>query len=78
MVMDLCKGGELFDEVENLGCISELDVIDIIRQVLDLLSYLHSKNIMHRDIKMENILLKHGGNNYDQIILVDFGSALKF
>jgi MAP/microtubule affinity-regulating kinase len=43
-------------------------------QLADTLSYLHSNNIAHRDIKLENILIN---KNTLKIKLIDFGFAIK-
>ena len=51
---------------------SENQVIKYIKQLLDVLVYLQSENIIHRDIKAENILL----DDNDDIILCDFGWSI--
>lgn len=50
---------------------SDYEIITIMRQILEGLKYLNSKNIMHRDLKPQNILIDH---NYN-VRLCDFGSA---
>ena len=50
---------------------SEEQAIDILNQLLDALSVIHSQNIWHLDIKPDNILLDNKGN----VILIDFGAS---
>ena len=47
----------------------EINAKKIIGQLLSALSYLHSKCISHRDIKLENVML----DNYRNVKLIDFG-----
>ena len=44
------------------------------KQMLSAISYCHNMNIMHRDLKPENILLE-ASKDFDQIKLIDFGTA---
>lgn len=46
--MELCKGGELFDQIVARGQFSEQDAVDIMRALLDFVAYAHSKHIVHR------------------------------
>lgn len=73
LVTNLAKGGDLFNQIETQGRISEHDTAIIINELVDTIRYLHSHNIIHRDIKAENILLR--SNNENRIILADFGLA---
>lgn len=59
MVMEYCDKGNLHNKVgETLGNVLSLyETFYIANDVLKGLEYMHSKNIIHRDIKAENILL---------------------
>lgn len=46
------------------------EALDVVRQLLDALAYLHARNVAHRDVRPSNLLL-HGG----RVVLVDFGLA---
>jgi serine/threonine protein kinase len=70
LVMDLVSGGELFDSIVKRHHYSERDASNAVRQVAEALAYLHSRNIVHRDIKAENILLDANG---ETIKIADFG-----
>jgi serine/threonine protein kinase len=52
LVMDLCTGGELFDRICERGSFYEEDAAFIVRTLVDAVGYLHSRNIVHRDIKV--------------------------
>src|SRR6266436_3123733 len=53
------------------GPFSLAELCDVARQVLEVLVYLHSLGLLHRDIKPDNIVVRSGG----ELVLVDFGSA---
>lgn len=55
--MELCSGGDLLDKILQVGHFSELDASVIFKSMVESINYLHSKNIVHRDVKLENFLL---------------------
>ena len=75
IVLELCEGGELLEQLEQIHNYSEHDAASICEQMCSTLSYLHGKGIVHRDIKPENILLKKKGeaDSMGDIKLADFG-----
>ena len=73
VVMELCKGGELLDTIIKNGCMSEADASMFMKQILSAVFYMHSQNIVHRDLKLENMLLDC--QSIKNIKIVDFGTA---
>jgi serine/threonine protein kinase len=47
----------------------------IMKRLLCGIKYLHDKGIMHRDLKLENIMIRDGNNEDVQPVIVDFGLA---
>ena len=77
LIMELAHGGSLIDHVKkNAGSYSEDTVINITRQILDTLVFLHDLHIVHRDIKPENILLRRKGTL--ELKMADFGLSKMF
>ena len=77
LVTEICKGGELFDEILQRGKFSERDAAVLMKQVLQCINYCHQNNIVHRDLKPENILLE-ANKEFDQIKIIDFGTSLVY
>ena len=77
LVMELCEGGELFDEVVRRGKFSEPDAAHLFQQIVSAIAFCHAAGVMHRDLKPENILLKRPGNPGErlQAKVADLGLA---
>lgn len=74
---DLIPGGDLFSYLakgECLTAISETETLIIVYQILKALHYIHGRGIVHRDLKLDNILLC-SPEPCTRIVLADFGIA---
>jgi serine/threonine protein kinase len=72
VVMDLCQGKTL-NQVISCSTFSDTNCQKLMKDLLTTVNYLHSKGIMHRDLKPDNIIVDASLN----IKLVDFGLATK-
>lgn len=75
IIMELCDGGELFDEIMERSRFAERDAAQLMKGVLSCINYCAKNNIVHRDLKPENILLEKG-KDLHQLKIVDFGTAV--
>lgn len=71
LVMDLVPGQSLTELVQRQGPLSVPRTVAIAGQLLDALRAIHQQDVLHRDIKPDNVLVKKG----DHAVLVDFGIA---
>ncbi|XP_042501985.1 serine/threonine-protein kinase PEPKR2 [Macadamia integrifolia] len=74
LVMELCSGGRLLDQMVKEGRYSEHHAANIIKELILVIKYCHEMGVVHRDIKPENILLTAAG----KMKLADFGLAVRF
>ncbi|KAG6835678.1 hypothetical protein H0H93_015823 [Arthromyces matolae] len=74
IVTELCSGGELFDYLVEKGRLSEDEAKLIFGQLCLAVAYLHNHGIVHRDLKLENVLL----DERCRVKLGDFGFTRGF
>ena len=82
IINEYCKHGELFAQINKH--FSETQIAVMFRQILSGLAYLHSNNIIHRDLKLENILINDIEKSHETkedlffLKIIDFGTAKIF
>ena len=74
IVSELCCGGELFDYLVEKGRLAEDETRSLFGQLCLAVDYLHVNNIVHRDLKLENVLL----DEHCRVKLGDFGFTREF
>ncbi|CDW51748.1 serine:threonine protein kinase 6 [Trichuris trichiura] len=72
LVLEYAAKGELYSRLNEAGKFSEDLTANYMAQVVDAVNYLHKKKVIHRDLKLENILLSRDG----KIKISDFGWAV--
>lgn len=76
LVMEVLAGGELLARLRKEKCFSNVLGVDATRQMLLAVSYLHSREIVHRDLKLENFVYERQGA--EVLKLLDFGVAIRW
>jgi serine/threonine protein kinase len=74
LVTELCAGGELFDYLVEQGRIDEFEARTLFGQLCLAVAYCHNQGVVHRDLKLENVLL----DDHCQVKLSDFGFTREF
>jgi calcium-dependent protein kinase len=79
LVQELCLGGELFDRLDEQPDYhyTEAECARLIKQMLSSVRYLHSKGIIHRDLKLENFLFSSKAAD-SELKMIDFGLSKHF
>eukprot|EP00826_Nyctotherus_ovalis_P056709 TRINITY_DN770_c0_g3_i1.p1 TRINITY_DN770_c0_g3~~TRINITY_DN770_c0_g3_i1.p1 ORF type:complete len:346 (+),score=122.49 TRINITY_DN770_c0_g3_i1:99-1136(+) len=77
IIMEYCEGGDLEKYVEENGPLTEDEIADILRPVAEFFSKIHKQGIMHRDLKLANLLLAKRlvKGEKPKIKITDFGLA---
>uniref|UniRef100_A0A061RYI3 Calcium/calmodulin-dependent protein kinase I n=1 Tax=Tetraselmis sp. GSL018 TaxID=582737 RepID=A0A061RYI3_9CHLO len=77
LVTELVEGGELLDRVTERGNFAENDAQFLFRQILEGVAYLHRNGIVHRDLKLENLILLNDKDD-SPVKIADFGLSKFF
>jgi len=79
LVMELCIGGDIFDWLDTEEHLDEVRACGIIVQIAEAVDYLHGRGVVHRDLKLENILIvkndEAARNKSICVKIADFGFA---
>jgi serine/threonine protein kinase len=83
LCMEYCNDGDVYNLLKTSSCISRNIlggftngfVYNFIKQIIEGFVYIHEKHIIHRDIKLQNILLKTTNNVHTCFKISDFGFA---
>ena len=73
IVMERADGGALLEKIVEVGWFTEAAALHVMRQLVEVLAFMHSHGVIHRDIKPENLLvISPHGDSWD-IKVSDFG-----
>jgi serine/threonine protein kinase len=71
LVMEKVEGIDLIQWLNNNGKINQNQTLKWLREIVNILDIIHSKNYFHRDLKPANIMMRNNG----ELVLIDFGTA---
>jgi serine/threonine protein kinase len=74
LVQEFIDGHALTQEIIPGQRLSENAVLNLLKDILEVLAFVHQNNIIHRDIKPQNLMRRHCDQ---KIVLIDFGSIKK-
>ncbi|GMJ15519.1 calcium-dependent protein kinase 17 [Hibiscus trionum] len=77
LVLELCRGGELFDRIISKGHYTERAAAALLRTIVQIIHTFHSMGVIHRDLKPENFLLLSKEEN-SPLKATDFGLSVFF
>lgn len=75
IVSELLLGKDMKSKENDLLAMDEKSVSDLIWKLLHAIHHMHSRGIIHRDIRLENIYFRQPANNYNDICITNFMSA---
>ena len=73
LVMELCDGRNLYQHMkkQDRKFLTEQEAVPVFRQILSAVDFMHSQGLVHRDLKLENILI----SDEKVVKIIDFGFA---
>lgn len=72
LVQEYIQGKNLQQELEESGTFNETQILQLLKKLLPVLYFVHKNQVIHRDVKPENLIRRASDN---QLFLVDFGAA---
>eukprot|EP00727_Mastigamoeba_balamuthi_P006076 m51a1_g2088 putative ca2+ calmodulin-dependent protein kinase ii (744) ;mRNA; r:1518420-1521701 len=73
IIMELLSGGDLYGTIADGSPLPERRAAEYTRQILSAVEFMHSKGVVHRDLKLENLLLSKD----DKVKVSDFGFSVR-
>jgi len=78
-ILELCEGGELYDRLVQLGHFTEAQTAVLMQQIFRGVFHMHARKVCHRDLKMENFLLRtEDPVENNRVKICDFGLSKVF
>jgi len=74
LIMEYADGGELFTHISKRTRIPEREAVGLFRQIISGVDKIHMMNVVHRDMKPENVLL----DSWNNVKIIDFGLSNRF
>lgn len=74
-ILELCRGGELFDRLTDSGVLSERAAWPFFTALVSAIAHCHARGVVHRDVKLENVMLCD--DDPRAVKLIDFGLAVQ-
>lgn len=71
LVQEYVQGQSLCEELDQVKSFNETQVLQVFTDLLPVLQFIHDRQVIHRDIKLSNVIRKTDGT----LVLIDFGSA---
>ncbi len=87
LVQELIEGENLYNELQTKGLFTETQIYQFLEEILPVLQFIHDRQVIHRDIKPDNIVRKKEkgkrknlvlNSQSPSLVLVDFGAAKTF
>ena len=76
LVQEFIEGQNLQQELETVGAFNETQIWELLNDLLPVLEFIHSQEVIHRDIKPDNIIKRPlFSQKKGELVLVDFGAA---
>ncbi len=75
MAIDFVKGGSLYQMIKDGKAFVEEDVRTIMTLLLKIVEFFHALNIIHKDLKPDNILVETLEDGQVEVRIADFGIA---
>lgn len=71
LIQEFINGCNLDEELQSAGCLSDHEIVSLLKDILPVLQFVHDHKVIHRDIKPANLIRSQNGRLY----LVDFGAS---
>ncbi len=72
LVQEFIEGNDLATEINSQKIFTENETVKLLTEILEVLKYVHQQNVIHRDLKLQNIMRRKSDG---KIVLIDFGAV---